>query len=172
NGRGRLTIQLDLASGAELAVPPRVEAATERYVRFVVADTGHGMDAATVRRIFEPFFTTKKPGDGTGLGLAVVHGIVSDHGGTIAVESQLGRGSTFTVALPVAETRADAPEPHAAVLPEGRGERILLVDDERILCEVARRFLVRAGYQADTCLEGEEAWHRVERDPDAYAAVV
>jgi CheY-like chemotaxis protein len=130
------------------------------------------MDAATIGRIFEPFFTTKQPGDGTGLGLAVVHGIVSDHGGSITVTSEPGSGTAFTVALPVAEARAVAPEPGVGHAPEGRGERILLVDDERILCEVARRFLVRAGYRADTCLAAEDAWHRVERDPDAYAAVV
>jgi PAS domain S-box-containing protein len=171
-GRGRLTLQLDLVSGADLGARPRADAPHDRYVRLAVADTGHGMDAATLGRIFEPFFTTKQPGDGTGLGLAVVHGIVSDHGGSIAVTSEPGGGATFTVALPVAETRAVAPEPGVGHAPEGRGERILLVDDERILCEVARRFLVRAGYQADTCLAAEEAWHRVERDPDAYAAVV
>jgi len=171
-GRGRLTLQLDLVNGEDLAVRPRADAPVDRYVRLAVADTGHGMDAATIGRIFEPFFTTKQPGDGTGLGLAVVHGIVSDHGGSIAVASEPGHGATFTVALPVAAARAVAPEPGVGHAVEGRGERILLVDDERILCEVARRFLVRAGYQADTCLAAEEAWHRVERDPDAYAAVV
>ena len=171
NGRGRLALSLDIATGAELSVRPRAEPA-ERYVRLTVEDDGHGMDASTLSRIFEPFFTTKQPGDGTGLGLAVVHGIVNDHGGSIAVTSDRGRGTTFVVALPVAEDRAVMPEPLTGDVPVGRGERVLLVDDERILCEVARRFLVRAGYHADTCLAAEEAWHRVESDPDAYSVVV
>ncbi|HWP07059.1 MAG TPA: ATP-binding protein [Polyangiaceae bacterium] len=171
-GRGRLALSLDVGTSAELDVRPRGEPPAERYVRLTVEDDGHGMDAATVARIFEPFFTTKQPGDGTGLGLAVVHGIVNDHGGSITVTSQPGRGTTFTVALPVAEGRAALPQPRTGDVPVGRGERILLVDDERILCEVARRFLVRAGYQADTCLAAEDAWHRVESDPDAYSVVV
>ncbi|HEX5099116.1 MAG TPA: ATP-binding protein [Polyangiaceae bacterium] len=170
-GRGRLALSLDVATGAELSVRPR-GAFAERYVRLSVEDDGHGMDAVTLGRIFEPFFTTKQPGDGTGLGLAVVHGIVNDHGGSIAVTSARGRGTTFTVALPAAEGRAVFPEPRTGDVPGGRGERILLVDDERILCEVARRFLLRAGYRADTCLAAEEAWHRVESDPDAYSVVV
>jgi PAS domain S-box-containing protein len=172
NGRGQLALSLDVATNAELSVRPRTESSAARYVRLRVEDNGHGMDAATVSRIFEPFFTTKQPGDGTGLGLAVVHGIVNDHAGSISVTSERGRGTTFTVALPVAEERAVPPEPRTGDVPAGRGERVLLVDDERILCEVARRFLLRAGYQADTCLAAEDAWHRVESDPDAYSVVV
>ena len=171
-GRGRLSLSLEVGSGAELALALGTGTPARACVRLVVSDTGQGMDEKTRGRIFEPFFTTKRPGEGTGLGLAVVHGIVSDHGGTIRVESVPGRGTTFTLLLPVAEAHEVAPTVLPAEIPVGRGQRILVVDDERILCEAARRFLERAGYEADACMAPEEAWQRVQRDPDRFAAVV
>ena len=102
------------------------------HVQLIVNDTGHGIDPAIMDRIFDPFFTTKEAGVGTGLGLAVVHGIVKGHGGVIEVESERGKGTTFKVLLPAAESTgsSEAVEPS---LPRGH-ERILVVDDEADLC--------------------------------------
>jgi PAS domain S-box-containing protein len=118
------------------------------HVMLVVRDTGQGMDADTQTKVFEPFFTTKEAGKGTGLGLSTVYGIVKQHDGYIAVESDLGRGSTFRVYFP----RVDgAPDPVAAPTAAGPtrrgGERILLVEDEGAVRAVARETLVAQGYE-------------------------
>src|SRR6266571_168824 len=114
------------------AISPDLKAGA--YVRLTVQDTGHGMEPEILERIFEPFFTTKSMGEGTGMGLAVVHGIVVGHGGAITVESTPGQGSTFAVYLP----RSDSPSPAALPTQEpivGGNERILFVDDEAVLVQ-------------------------------------
>ena len=140
-----------------------------------VSDTGHGMDPATVRRIFEPFYTTKQPGEGTGLGLAVVHGIVTAHGGVVTVESEPGKGSTFHLCFPLAESpigkAADETSPCAAA-PRGHGEHILVVEDETIVAGVARSFLTGLGYRTTICLSPEHALEKLRADPLQYALVL
>ncbi len=100
------------------------------YARLTITDTGHGMDAETLERIFEPFFTTKPVGKGTGLGLSVVHGIVQAHEGVITVESQAGHGTTFALYFPASRKDITLPEAVAENAPVGRGQKILLLDDE------------------------------------------
>ena len=116
------------------------------YVRLSVSDNGTGMSPEVVERIFDPFFTTKAMGEGTGLGLAVVHGIMKDHDGAVLVESTPGQGSTFQLYFPAAEV----PGPQALDLnqpiPRGRGQRVLVVDDEEALLKVYQRTLERLGY--------------------------
>ncbi|MEM9071393.1 MAG: ATP-binding protein [Myxococcota bacterium] len=116
------------------------ESASE--VLMSVEDSGSGMDAATSSRVFEPFFTTKEPGVGTGLGLSMSHSIVTSLGGTISLESELGKGTCFTVSLPsVAGTRTPTPPPVAPVAEIGTSLRILLVDDDERVGEAIRRML-------------------------------
>ena len=120
-----------------------------------VTDTGGGMDEETPRQIFEPFFTTKEVGQGTGLGLSTVYGIVKQSGGYIEVESQPGRGATFTLSFPWVAERADVAESHAALAPAPAGpETLMLVEDDPAVRAVARATLRRHGY---TVLEASDA---------------
>jgi signal transduction histidine kinase len=100
-GAGTIAVEVSLRSLAESAIPPRTNLAPGEYVVISVHDSGHGIDPLTLERVFEPFFTTRGQGEGTGLGLSVAHGIASSHGGAIGVESELNRGTTFSVYLPV-----------------------------------------------------------------------
>ena len=112
----------------------------------VVADTGHGISQDALDRIFEPFFSTKRPGEGTGLGLAMVFGIVKAHGGHVKCESELGSGTTFKIYLPVGRGIDMAPGQYETFTQMASGtETILLVDDEDAIRELGRRILTRAG---------------------------
>jgi PAS domain S-box-containing protein len=119
-----------------------------KYVRLSVSDMGHGMDAATLRRIFEPFFTTKNTREGTGLGLAVVHGIVRAHRGAIVVDSELGVGSTFHIYLPSAEDEYPQAKIGPVVSRRGAGQLICVVDDEEIVGSCTKLALEGKGYKA------------------------
>ena len=129
-----------------------------RFVVIAVSDTGVGMDAETCRRIFEPFFTTKPEGQGTGLGLATVHGIVEQSEGFIWVYSEPGQGTTFKIYLPRIDETPDEGSPAAAtVVKPGRGETILLVEDNSALRTMIHLRLKRSGYDVVTAEDGEEA---------------
>jgi PAS domain S-box-containing protein len=122
-----------------------------------VSDTGHGMDRRTIEHIFEPFYTTKELGRGTGLGLAMVYGIVQQHGGFIRCESQVGRGATFKVWLPAIAPDFDWDDSETGSMPEFGAETILVVDDEESVRELADRILTRAGYRVIRAPDGIEA---------------
>ncbi|WP_169829288.1 hybrid sensor histidine kinase/response regulator [Lacunisphaera limnophila] len=130
-----------------------------QYVRLDFSDSGHGMDETTCKRIFDPFFTTKEVGQGTGLGLSMVHGIIQAHQGAISVESVIGQGTTFTFFLPVAEAQETPVRNASADMPRGRGELVAIVDDEDLVRSFAQISLERAGYRvvafdrASACLE-------------------
>jgi CheY-like chemotaxis protein len=123
-------------------------------------------------RIFEPFFTTKKAGEGTGLGLSVVHGIVRSHGGAIAVESTVGQGSTFRVYLPAAPeaSRGSALDPASAA--SANGEHVLVVDDEPDVARLLERLLVARGYRVTSFTSGEEALAAFRQRPGEFCAVI
>ena len=147
-GKGLLDVSLvktDLTQTVLNAIPVFSDLLPGQYLKLSVSDTGHGIDEKTMQSIFEPYFTTKEVGKGTGLGLAVVHGIVKRHGGEITVSSELGRGSVFSVYLPMAVIEAEPSPVEFVSLPRGT-ERILLVDDEKILAEMETKMLEKLGY--------------------------
>jgi CheY-like chemotaxis protein/nitrogen-specific signal transduction histidine kinase len=128
-----------------------------RYVHLSVGDNGAGMDEKTVDRIFDPFFTTRKFGEGTGLGLSVVHGIVKACDGTITVQSDPARGSTFHIYLPAHEADAAPATESARATAEGHGERVLLMDDDAAIARITGRSLERLGYQPTVFTEARAA---------------
>lgn len=143
-----------------------------RYLKLSVRDTGHGMDRATQERIFDPFFTTKSQGEGTGLGLSVVHGIVKNHGGAITVVSQPGNGATFHVFLPRIEPPAEPVIEGVQSPPLHGQERILFVDDEEDLLFSGKKMLERLGYRVEACRDGKEALCRFRQEPDCFDLVI
>ena len=144
-----------------------------KYLRLEVSDTGCGIEPKIQEKIFEPYFTTKKPGEGTGLGLAVVHGIVKSHHGHITVYSEPGKGTSFHVYLPLTEQVAVA-QPNQAKPKnlQGNGERILCVDDEAQISALVTTMLTRNGYQVATCTNGHEAWAEFQKQPDRFDLVI
>ncbi len=166
DGAGRITVSLS---------PAQLEAGDARrlgldgpggYVHLRVSDTGTGMDALTLARIFEPFFTTKPVGQGTGLGLSVVHGILAAHRGAVDVESAPGQGSTFHLWFPRADTPPPAPPRAAEPAParHGEGEHVVYIDDDETMVMMVERLLVRAGYRVACFTDPAVALDRL-RDP-------
>ncbi len=145
-----------------------------RYVRLSLSDTGHGMDEATQQRIFEPFFTTKNSHEGTGLGLAVVHGIVNAHRGAISVESQVGVGTTFHVYLPSGPVEASPDGEKYNPAPHGTGELVCIVDDEGIVGRYTKSAIEKLGYKTVAFASAEEclaAWHGNVRLPHSRVLI-
>ncbi|MCE5335837.1 MAG: response regulator [Desulfobacteraceae bacterium] len=128
-----------------------------KYVRLIVSDTGDGMDKRTMEKIFDPFFTTKDVGKGTGLGLAMVYGILKNHHGHIFCSSEQGRGTTFTIFLPVSTTFRGVEEPAAPRMLLAGTESVLLVDDEELIRDVTTKFLQDHGYSVRALASGEAA---------------
>ena len=170
--KGRLTITLQ-----EINLPPGVEANRLNlrpgvYVCLSVADTGPGMDQATMARIFEPFFTTRQVGRGSGMGLPVALGIAQKHKGAIGVESNPGQGATFHVYFPIfhEETEGGGSQ-EGKTLPIGT-ERILFVDDEDTLSNMGKQLLERQGYQVTTLTDSSKALELIRSDPTAFDLVI
>jgi len=142
-----------------------------RYVKLTVSDTGHGMDSVTLGRIFEPYFTTKEIGEGTGLGLAVVHGIVLGHGGAITVYGEPGKGTTFQVYFPRIITTAIPKSVKTELILRGR-EHILFVDDEVSLAEIGRKMLGRLGYKVTVFTSSIDALEAFREGPEEFDLVI
>jgi len=167
-GGGVLEVRLDHV----LVTPELARRSTELkpgdFVRLSVRDTGVGMSAATLERAFEPYFTTKPTGEGTGLGLAVVRGIIRSHGGAIDIESQLGKGTTVDVYFPVVvRTMTERPPPGPSSAPRGR-ERVLVVDDEPLVARVHKRLLASLGYDVQVATSSEEALSVLQSNPARF----
>ena len=141
------------------------------YLKLSVKDTGHGIQPDAHKQIFNPYFTTKQKGEGTGLGLAVVQGIVKSHKGAVTVESKAGQGATFHLYLPTIKRKLVAEEDIRTPLPMGH-ERILLVDDEQPLVEIGKQMLERLGYSVATRTSSIEALELFKSDPDRFDVVI
>lgn len=140
------------------------------YVAFAITDSGKGIPADQLSTIFEPYFTTKDPGKGTGLGLSNVASTIRELGGFITVKSEMGRGATFTVFLPVAEGAVEVPE--GGVIPGGAGETILVVDDEGAVLQVVRETLEAFGYHVVAAADGAEAIGLLATQSDTIRVIV
>ncbi|MCX6956013.1 MAG: transporter substrate-binding domain-containing protein [Verrucomicrobia bacterium] len=144
-----------------------------RYVRIGFRDTGPGMTEQVRGRIFEPFFTTKKPGEGTGLGLSVVHGIMEQHGGAVTVYSQTGRGSLFHLYFPaMAGAAQEGLAEDRLRVPPGQGERVLFVDDDVAIGRAAGQILERLGYRVTVHARPEAAWEELMLANGGFAVVI
>ncbi|MBF0452861.1 MAG: response regulator [Candidatus Magnetomorum sp.] len=140
-----------------------------KYIYLMVKDTGIGIDDTIKEQIFDPFFTTKEPGEGTGMGLSVVHGIVSDHGGHIFVQSNLKKGTQFTVFFPASQ--AAVKQHHQKIDTDntrGNGEHILLVDDELDVVKALEQMLKRLGYKVTSQLSSQITLETFEKNPDHF----
>lgn len=178
-GRGRVEVETR-AVHLDLRTSERLGVARGRYVTVSVRDTGPGIAAEILARIFEPFFTTKPVGQGTGLGLAVVHGVMRSHGGTVDVQSVLGQGSRFTLYFPVAigsEVIAEpAPSEHSAfenLLPPGAPtHHVMYVDDDEALVYLVQRLLRRRGYEVSGFTDPKVALDALRKEPWIYHLLV
>jgi PAS domain S-box-containing protein len=141
------------------------------YVKLTVSDTGYGMDRSTIERIFDPYFTTKEIDMGTGLGLAVVHGIVKSYGGKINASSQPGKGTTFEILLPRMVDPIEEESEEFMDLPRG-DERILFIDDEEILVDLGCEILKKLGYRVESTTSPDHALEIFRRRPDRFDLVI
>ena len=142
-----------------------------RYVNLTVSDTGHGMPPENIDRIFDPYFTTKEIGKGSGMGLAVVHGIVKNHDGVILVDSELEKGTTFNIFFPITEREPMPEKPIDEGLPTGK-ERILFIDDEKSMVAVGRDRLKNLGYQVEDKTSPVKALKLFRANPDQFDLVI
>jgi len=169
---GRLAITLEPFFVRDSFARANPELREGEYALLTIQDSGHGMDAATRTRVFEPFFTTKEPGSGTGLGLAMVHGIMKEHDGAVLLNSEVGQGTTVRCFFP-ALYEESGPEAHPdAAVPRGRGQHVLFVDDEPGLARVGERRLELLGYRVSVATDGRTALAMFQADPAGFDLVV
>jgi PAS domain S-box-containing protein len=168
---GWLEVQLEDVEVDEALAMTHPKLQPGPYLKLSVIDTGHGMQKKVLNRVFDPFFTTKGPGEGTGMGLSVAHGIVSEHGGAIMVESKLGQGTTFHTYFP--RTEQIVAEEHSNDYSRSGGEeRILLVDDEEAILRFGKSSLTELGYHVETCENGLEALELFQDNPSAFDLII
>ena len=141
------------------------------YVKLSISDTGHGMDSATMDRIFDPYFTTKEQDKGTGMGLAVVHGIIKGHGGGIQVQSTPAKGTRFDILFPIMEKQMESVTAELKALPTG-SEHILFIDDEETLIDLAKSMLKKLGYRVETRTSPVEALEIFGAAPHKFDLVI
>jgi CheY-like chemotaxis protein len=151
--------------------PERTQFPSGCYLKLIVSDNGTGMSPEVRERVFEPYFTTKQVGKGTGMGLAVVHGVVKEHGGTIVVSSSLGQGSAFEICLPIVDAALDAEAVSTSAVAVG-SESILFVDDETMITNLQRSQLGKWGYHVTTTESSTTALGMFRDNPRAFDLVI
>src|SRR5229473_3381637 len=171
-GKGTLRVSLETAEVSAERPLAHGAVVPGTYGRLTVEDTGAGMDEATLGRIFEPFFTTKEVGKGTGLGLALVYGIITDAGGAIDVASAPGRGTAFTIYMPRVDVAVADDDEKQGPVARGHGERVLVVDDEQPLLAVTAEVLSRLGYEPVAFSESLAALAEFEAQPGRFDAAI
>ena len=169
---GTVTVVLDRVHSQQATSRMHGELPAGDSVRLVVSDTGIGMSDAVLQRAFDPFFTTKRVGEGTGLGLSMVHGLVSDLGGAIDIASEVGQGTSVTIWLPLSGECEALPTKVNPVWPRGNGQVVMIVDDERPLVELGEELLAELGYEPVGFESSERAMALFVADPLRFDAVV
>jgi PAS domain S-box-containing protein len=170
--KGTLRIALETVELAVEQLTFHPERVAGRYVCLAVTDSGAGIDPAIKKRIFDPFFTTKGVGEGTGMGLAMVHGIVADHGGMVEVESTPGQGATFRIFFPAAPEQKVTEPAGGALVGVSGGGHILVADDEASIVGVYKKSLEARGYTVTTAHDGQEVLDLFRAHPDAFDLVI
>jgi len=171
---GILDVSLSCETMAKGSVPDRPDLRPGPYIRLTVSDTGCGIEPDILNRIFDPFFTTKPVGEGTGLGLSVVYGIVENHNGIITVSGKPDDGTVFSIYIPCAEEKISVPKesiPRDAPRSRG-GEKILFIDDEQELARIAARMLTSLGYGVTTFTNSAQALDAIFQTPDKFNLVI
>lgn len=168
---GKLAISLKpfKADASFIATHPNMKKGN--YICLEIKDTGVGMEKKTMKRIFDPFYTTKTVGEGTGLGLSVVHGIVKNYGGDIDVSSVIGKGTTFHVYLPEAKKSIHEAKSGKKTTLKGK-ERVLLVDDEEMVADVGKQTLEILGYDVTACTDAKEALELFKQQPNTFDILI
>ncbi len=141
------------------------------YVELIVSDSGCGIAPDILEKIFDPFFTTKEPGKGTGMGLSIIHGIISEYGGAITVESELGKGTTFHLYFPKVDEQESSPGQEIDLEPSGK-ERILFIDDEELLLDMGKNLLKSLGYRVTVRKSSLEALTTFQNSPESFDIVI
>jgi CheY-like chemotaxis protein len=172
NDGGILEVVLDEVRLPDDAVSMYPGLGKGNYVRLSVSDTGHGIDQKNLEKIFDPYFTTKEAGEGTGLGLAVVHGIVKEYGGDIRVYSEEGKGTKFDLYFPRVEHPSSLSDNGPDAPARGGSETILFIDDEQLIAGVVQRMLEKLGYTVVAATSPEEALEKFEQSPDTFDLVI
>ena len=171
NENGLLDVSLQEVELSEEEIKYKKHLKPGPYAMLTVTDTGAGMSSEVMERIFDPFFTTKKIGEGTGMGLSVVHGIVESHGGMISAESTPGKGTTFRLYFPIIDETAEQVNKTSPVHYKGN-ERILLIDDEESLVEIGAELLGLLGYRVTAKTNSLDAFETFKTNPDNFDLVI
>ena len=169
---GQLTLRTSIVTLDEEYCRLYVDANPGEYVLLEVSDTGNGMDKETIGHIFEPFFTTKEIGRGTGLGLAMVYGIVKQHNGHITVYSGVGKGTTFRVYFPAIQGEVETDVETTSIMSVSGTETVLLVDDEDLVRDLGARILTKHGYTVLKAANGREALDLFKKESSRLSLVI